>query len=103
MYCNNSNDYNKNSIPKTQKAKIAALTPSDDKDFMVRKIKIEASGSMPNHTNIIQHQQYVLEGEAKVVVGGDTYHAKKVILSISLLELLTIMRPVTVKSMSFCV
>ena len=77
MYCNNSNDYNKNSIPKTQKAKIAVLTPSDDKDFMVRKIKIEASGSMPNHTNIIQHQQYVLEGEAKVVVGGDTYHAKK--------------------------
>ncbi len=35
MYCNNSNDYNKNSIPKTQKAKIAALTPSDDEDFMI--------------------------------------------------------------------
>ena len=77
MYCKNSDKFTKNDVPKTQKAKIAVLTPSDDKDFIVRKIKIEAGGSMPNHTNIIQHQQYVLEGEAKVVVGDDVYHAKK--------------------------
>ena len=77
MYCKNSDEFPRNNVPKTQKAKIAVLTPSDEKDFMVRKIKIEAGGSMPNHTNIIQHQQYVLDGEAKVVVGDDIYRAKK--------------------------
>lgn len=76
MYCKNSEEYNKNDIPKTQKAQIAVLSPEEEKDFLVRKIKIEQGGSMPNHTNLIQHQQYVLSGEAKVVVGDKTYHAK---------------------------
>ena len=31
---------------------------------------------MPNHINEIQHQQYVLKGEAKVMVGDEEYHAK---------------------------
>ena len=77
MHCKSSDDFNRNDIPKTQKATIAVLTPKEDKDFIVRKISIKAGGSMPNHTNLIQHQQYVLEGEAKVVVGEDVYHAKK--------------------------
>ncbi len=77
MYCKNSDKFEKNNVPKTQKAKIAVLTPKEDKDFIVRKIKIEAGGSMPNHTNEIQHQQYVLSGEAKVVVGNNEYHAKE--------------------------
>ncbi len=77
MYCKKSDEFEKNSVPKTQKAQISVLTPSDDKDFIVRKILIQAGGSMPNHTNEIQHQQYVLDGEAKVVVGNNEYHAQK--------------------------
>ena len=77
MYCKNSDEFPKNDVPKTQKAQIAVLTPKEDEDFIVRKINIAAGGTMPNHTNKIQHQQYVLEGEAKVVVGEKEYHAKK--------------------------
>ena len=76
MYCKSSDKFETNEIPKTQKAKIVVFTPSEDKDFIVRKVSLEAGGSMPNHTNEIQHQQYVLSGEAKVVVGDETYHAK---------------------------
>lgn len=76
MYCKSSDNYEKNDIPKTQKATIAVLTPKEDKDFIVRRISIKAGGTMPNHTNEIQHQQYVLKGEAKVVVGDEEYHAK---------------------------
>lgn len=76
MYCKNSDDFPKKDVPKTQKAQIAVLSPEEDKDFIVRKIKIEAGGTMPNHTNKIQHQQYVLAGEAKVVVGEKEYRAK---------------------------
>lgn len=76
MYCKNSSEYEKNPIPKTQLTNIAVLSPKNEKDFLVRKITMQADGSMPNHTNEIQHQQYVLSGEAKVVVGDEVYHAK---------------------------
>ena len=56
---------------------MAVLSPAEEKDFLVRKVSIESGGTMPNHTNEIQHQQYVLSGEAKVVVGDKEYHAKK--------------------------
>ena len=76
MYLNNSKNFESNCIPKTVNASIAVLTPKDDKDFIVRKVTLAVGGSMPNHTNEIQHQQYVLKGEAKVVVGDEEYHAK---------------------------
>ncbi len=53
------------------------MSPQEEKDFIVRKISMQVDGSMPNHTNEIQHQQYVLSGEAKVVVGEEVYHAKQ--------------------------
>lgn len=74
MYCKNSNLYEKNDV---QKAQISVLTPKEDDDFIVRKIKLSEGGSIPNHVNKIQHQQYVLSGEAKVVVGKEVYHAKE--------------------------
>lgn len=77
MYCKNSDEYIKNEIPKTKSTTISILSPDQEKDFLVRKITMLANGSMPNHTNEIQHQQYVLSGEAKVVVGNEVYHAKK--------------------------
>jgi len=76
MYCNSSSKYPKKEIPKTKLTTIAVLSPEQEKDFIVRKIFMQADGSMPNHTNEIQHQQYVLSGEAKVVVGNEVYHAK---------------------------
>ncbi|MBA3026605.1 MAG: cupin domain-containing protein [Sulfurimonas sp.] len=77
MYCKNSNEYSTNEIPKTKSTVISVLSPEQEKDFLVRKISMQANGSMPNHTNEIQHQQYVLSGEAKVVVGDEVYHAKQ--------------------------
>ncbi|RXJ78727.1 cupin [Arcobacter sp. F155] len=77
MYLKDSNSFEQNHIPKTDKASIAVLTPNEDKDFIVRKIVLKSGGSMPNHTNIIQHQQFVLSGEAKVVVGTEEYKAKQ--------------------------
>ncbi len=77
MFCKNSENFEKCSIPKTQKSSISILSPKEEKDFLVRKIKIEAGGSMPKHTNKIQHQQFVLDGEAKVIIGDKEFHAKK--------------------------
>ena len=76
MYCQASSGYEREAIPKTIKATIALLSPEQEQDFLVRKITLEEGGSMPHHTNKIQHQQYVLSGEAKVVIGEETYHPK---------------------------
>ncbi len=45
----------------------------DDKapNFMMRKFIIKSKGSMPLHTNSVEHEQYVLKGSAKVVIGDD--------------------------------
>ncbi|MEA2090858.1 MAG: cupin domain-containing protein [Campylobacterota bacterium] len=77
MYCKNSNEYVQNEVPKTKKATMSILSPAQEQDFIVRKVSIQVDGSMPNHTNEIQHQQYVLSGEAKVVIGDEVYHAKE--------------------------
>lgn len=76
MYCQESRNYEKTEIPMTVGATIARLSPEQEKDFLVRRIHLEAGGSMPNHTNKIQHQQFVLSGEASVGIGDTVYHAK---------------------------
>ncbi len=77
MYCNCSDNFTSTEIPKTKGANISILTPKEDKDFIVRKIVLSDGGFMPNHKNKIQHQQFVLSGEAKVLIGDKEYHAKK--------------------------
>ncbi len=77
MYCTPSHTFAVNAIPKTEKASIAVFSPEEEKDFIVRKVSLEAGGSMPYHTNTIQHQQFVLSGEAKVRIADEIYHAKE--------------------------
>ena len=38
-------------------------------NFMMRKFILKSKGSMPLHTNSVEHEQYVLKGSAKVVIG----------------------------------
>jgi quercetin dioxygenase-like cupin family protein len=46
-------------------------------DFSMRRFTIKAGGSMPNHTNTVDHEQYVLSGSAEVGIGEETYRVKK--------------------------
>jgi quercetin dioxygenase-like cupin family protein len=45
--------------------------------FAMRKFVIKSKGSMPLHTNSVEHEQYVLSGSAKVVIGNDVKIAQK--------------------------
>jgi len=45
--------------------------------FAMRKFRIKKGGFMPYHTNSVEHEQYVLNGSAKVVIDGREYIAKK--------------------------
>lgn len=45
--------------------------------FALRRFEIQPGGSMPLHTNTVEHEQYVLNGEAHVQIGDKTHLVKK--------------------------
>jgi quercetin dioxygenase-like cupin family protein len=53
------------------------IPPSAAENFIMRRIVIKAGGSMPNHTNSVEHEQYVLAGSAEVGIGDEVYHLKQ--------------------------
>lgn len=46
-------------------------------NFAMRKFIIEPGGSMPMHTNSVEHEQYVLKGKAEVSIGGKIFIVNK--------------------------
>ncbi|GAB7094301.1 cupin domain-containing protein [Halolamina litorea] len=49
----------------------------DDSDgapnFAIRRFELDAGASVPEHTNEVEHEQYVLEGEYVVGIGEEEY------------------------------
>jgi quercetin dioxygenase-like cupin family protein len=43
----------------------------------MRRFTIEPGGFMPYHTNTVEHEQLVLNGEAEVVCNGKNFRVKK--------------------------
>lgn len=66
------------SIGAAKDTSMQVLIPSSVADnFIMRRIVIKAGGSMPNHTNSVEHEQYVLAGSAEVGIGDKVYNSKK--------------------------
>jgi quercetin dioxygenase-like cupin family protein len=42
-------------------------------NFAMRRFVIEPGGGMPNHTNTVEHVQYVLGGQARIAIGKDEF------------------------------
>ena len=42
-------------------------------NFVLRRFIMGAGGGMPLHTNLVEHEQYVLRGRARITI-GDTVH-----------------------------
>ena len=47
-----------------------------DTSFALRRFTMGAGGGMPLHTNLVEHQQYVLRGRARMRVGDETHEVK---------------------------
>jgi len=41
--------------------------------FFLRRFVMGAGGGMPRHTNTVEHEQYVLRGRARIVIGDETH------------------------------
>jgi quercetin dioxygenase-like cupin family protein len=46
-------------------------------NFAMRRFIIHPNGSMPKHTNKVEHEQFVLMGSASVGVGNNVYKVQK--------------------------
>lgn len=53
------------------------IGPGDASNFVMRRFIMEPDGGMPNHTNIVEHEQFVLRGRAKVGIGEVVYEVKR--------------------------
>ncbi|GGL49300.1 cupin domain-containing protein [Halocalculus aciditolerans] len=54
-------------------SKAVLVGPDDAPHFAMRRFVLEAGGSAPKHTNDVEHEQYVLEGEYVVGIGDEEY------------------------------
>ncbi len=45
-------------------------------NFALRRFIMEPGGGMPLHTNEVEHEQYVLRGQARVRIGGEEHRVK---------------------------
>ncbi|MEJ2545439.1 MAG: cupin domain-containing protein [Calditrichaceae bacterium] len=65
-------------VPAGNKTSRQVLISSDEApNFAMRKFILQPGGSMPNHTNTVEHEQYVLNGQAEIAIGDKTYQVKK--------------------------
>ncbi len=57
---------------------IQVLISSDEAPhFAMRRIEMQPGGSMPLHTNKVEHEQLVLGGRGRVVLGDEVYEVSK--------------------------
>ena len=45
-------------------------------NFAIRRFVLEAGAEVPEHTNEVEHEQYVLEGEYTVGIGDEEYEVR---------------------------
>jgi len=57
-------------------SKQVLISAGEAPNFAMRCFTIQPGGSMPLHTNLVEHEQYVLSGEAKVIIGEESHAVK---------------------------
>ena len=46
-------------------------------NFAFRKFIMEPEGGMPRHTNLVEHEQYVLRGSAMIEIGDESFEVSE--------------------------
>ena len=53
--------------------KAVLISAQEAPNFAMRKFSMQPGGSMPLHTNKVEHEQYVLRGKAQVRLGEEIF------------------------------
>ena len=77
MSVKKSNDVDAKNVAAGKDTTIQVLISSQEgPNFALRKFSMQKGGGMPRHTNTVEHEQYVLRGEATITIGDETHHVK---------------------------
>lgn len=49
------------------------ISAEEGPHFAMRRFVMQPGGRMPNHTNQVEHEQYVLGGHARIGIGEEVY------------------------------
>ncbi|RME77102.1 MAG: cupin domain-containing protein [Chloroflexi bacterium] len=52
------------------------IGPDEGPNFAMRRFIIQPGGGMPNHTNQVEHEQFVLRGQARIGIGEEVIEVK---------------------------
>ena len=52
------------------------ISAQEGPNFALRKFSMQQGGGMPRHTNTLEHEQYVLRGQATIAIGDETHQVK---------------------------
>ncbi len=53
------------------------ISPERAPNFAMRRFTMQPGGSMPEHTNTVEHEQYVVGGAAEIGIGGQVYRVSQ--------------------------
>jgi quercetin dioxygenase-like cupin family protein len=68
----------KDTIPVAKNTFRQFLISSDEApNFAMRRFIIDPGGEIPNHTNTVEHEQFVLNGRAQIGVNDEIHEVKK--------------------------
>lgn len=52
------------------------ISAQEGPNFALRKFSMQKGGGMPRHTNTLEHEQYILRGEAQITIDEETHYVK---------------------------
>lgn len=52
------------------------ISAQEGPNFALRCFVMEPGGGMPEHTNTVEHEQYVLRGHANIGIGDETFDVR---------------------------
>lgn len=53
------------------------IGPGEGPNFAMRRFIIEPGGSMPRHTNTVEHEQFVLAGRARIGIADEEFEVQR--------------------------
>jgi quercetin dioxygenase-like cupin family protein len=52
------------------------ISAQEGPNFALRRFVMEPGGGMPEHTNTVEHEQYVLRGHASIGIGDEAFDVR---------------------------
>ena len=73
-----ANDLPTNVVGAGKDTRMQVLIGADEgPNFAMRRFIMEPGGGMPLHTNEVEHEQYILRGKGRVLIGGETIEVER--------------------------